>query len=74
MKDSLRLTFWIKTAVASVTALLALVTVIWRDWIERVFGIDPDRHSGSAEWELIFALLLASMLFAVLARREWRRT
>jgi hypothetical protein len=74
MRYSLRLTFWIETALASVAALLAVVTVVWRDWIERVFGIDPDHHSGSIEWELIFALLLASLLFAALARREWHRT
>ncbi|MGC2163852.1 MAG: hypothetical protein WA634_18245 [Silvibacterium sp.] len=74
MQYSLRSTFWIKTVIASVTALLAIVTALWRDWIERVFGIDLDHHSGSIEWELIVALLLAAMLFAALARREWQKT
>jgi hypothetical protein len=73
MRYGLRSIFWIETVVASVTALLAVVTVLWPDWIERVLGIDPDRHSGSTEWELVVALLLGALLFAALARRDWQR-
>lgn len=74
MQYGCRATFWIETVVASVIALLAVVTVLWPDWIERVLGIDPDHHSGSIEWGLIVALLLGAMVFAALARREWQRT
>jgi hypothetical protein len=73
MQYNLRSTFWIKTVVASVAAALAVVTVLWRDWIEQVFGIDPDHHSGSIEWELVICLSLAALLFAASARREWYR-
>jgi hypothetical protein len=73
MRYNLRSTFWIKTVVASVAAALTIVTVLWRDWIEQLFGIDPDHHSGSLEWELVAALSLVALLFAVSARREWYR-
>ena len=73
MQYNLRSTFWIKTVVAAIAAALAVVTLLWRDWIEQVFGIDPDHHSGSIEWELVIALSLAALVFAASARREWSR-
>jgi polyferredoxin len=65
--------FWIEFVLASITALLAVVTLLWHDWIEQVFGFDPDLHSGFFEWGLVIALCLATALFAALARREWCR-
>jgi hypothetical protein len=73
MQYSLRSTLLGKTVVASVAAALAVVTALWHDWIEQVFGLDPDHHSGAIEWELAVALLLAALLFATSARREWYR-
>lgn len=52
-----------------VCALLALLTAAKPDWIEAVFGVDPDNHSGEAEWLVVAALAAV----AVLARIEWRR-
>jgi hypothetical protein len=67
-----RSVMWIG-AFSSVVAVLAIVTLLWRDWIEQAFGIDPDRHTGSIEGQLVVALLLVAMLFAALARRDWHR-
>ena len=38
----LRSRFWVETALGSVTAILAVVTVISPEWIEVLFGVDPD--------------------------------
>ena len=73
VKHHLRSVFWVEFVLASITALLAVLTLLCRDWIEHVFGFDLDLHSGLFEWELVVAFCLASMLFAALARREWYR-
>jgi hypothetical protein len=72
-KKRLGVTFWIESVAGSVTGFLAILTLVWRDWIEGVFGYDPDHHNGSFEWELVIACALLTVLFAALARREWRR-
>jgi hypothetical protein len=47
---------------------------VWHDWIEGIFGFDPDHHNGSFEWELVVVCCALAVLFATLARREWRMT
>ncbi|HWF73218.1 MAG TPA: hypothetical protein VG186_07730 [Solirubrobacteraceae bacterium] len=56
---------------AAFTGCLALLTLAWPDWIEGVFGVDPDHHNGTAEWVAVAVCLAVSVLFGVLARREW---
>jgi hypothetical protein len=58
--------------IACLTALMAVITTVWHDWIEVVFGVDPDRGSGSLEWLIVVALAVASFSFAALARAELR--
>jgi hypothetical protein len=65
--------FWIESVAGSFTGFLAILTLVWRDWIEGVFGFDPDQHNGSFEWELVIVCAVLTLLFAALARREWRR-
>jgi DMSO/TMAO reductase YedYZ heme-binding membrane subunit len=65
--------FWIESVLASASGFLFLLTLAWRDWIEGVFGWDPDHHNGSFEWVLVAALLLCTLAFSVLARTQWRR-
>jgi len=72
-KKRYRPAFWIESMAGSLTGFLAILTLVWRDWIEGVFGYDPDHHNGSFEWELVIACALLTVLFAALARREWRR-
>jgi len=69
----LRLAFWVEICLAFFTAFLAILTLVWRDWIEGVFGFDPDHHNGSFEWGLVVVFALLTVLFATLAGREWRR-
>ncbi len=72
MRRGLRARLWIE-AIASVTAaMLAIITLLWRDWIEVVFRVDPDNHSGQLEWLIVAALVVAAVACGSLARRDWR--
>jgi hypothetical protein len=64
--------FWVESALASFSAFLVVLTAVWHDWIEGIFGFDPDHHNGSFEWELVIVCVLVTVVFATLARRDWR--
>jgi len=61
------------TVTAALLAGLAFLTLVWRDWIEAIFGVDPDHHSGWLEWAIVAVLAAAACFFAGWARFEWRR-
>lgn len=63
----------VEIGLATATGLLAIVMLISREWIEIVFGVDPDQGSGVLEWLVVAALAVATLIFGVLARNEWRR-
>lgn len=65
---------WGELAAALGSAALAVVTLLWPDWIERVFGVSPDQGSGALEWLIVVVALAVSVAFAIAARLEWRRT
>ena len=69
----LRVRFWIESILATVTGVLAVVTIFWHDWIEAVFGVNPDRGNGSAEWLVVLLLAVVTVALAAGARHEWRR-
>jgi hypothetical protein len=66
--------FWLETGMAIATGMLFVITLVQRDWIEVVFGIDPDNSSGTLEWLIIAALLVVTITLFTLASYEWRRT
>ncbi|MFF0427171.1 ABC transporter permease [Streptomyces sp. NPDC004520] len=73
MMRNVRLRGWIEAIAASLSGLLFLLTLIWPDWIEKVFEIDPDQHSGALEWVIVGVALCATIAFSLLARAEYRR-
>jgi hypothetical protein len=73
MQKSLRVRFWVETVLAAVTGVLFVVTLLVRDWVEVVFGVEPDQHNGALEWAIVGALLIATVAWSVLARAEWKR-
>ncbi|RVU23065.1 ABC transporter permease [Streptomyces antnestii] len=69
----MRLRGRIESVAAGLCGLLFLVTLIWPNWIEAVFGVDPDQHSGALEWTVVAVALCATLTFSLLARGEFRR-
>jgi hypothetical protein len=69
--ERLRLRFWIEAGAAVASAVLAVLTLFVRDWIE-ITGFDPDRHSGAAEWWVVGFLAVLAAGSAIAARLELR--
>jgi hypothetical protein len=65
--------FRVEAALAALTGALLLLTLVSREWIEVLFGVDPDGGDGSLEWAIVGALLVTTVVFTALARTEWRR-
>lgn len=68
-----RIRFRIEVALAVLAAGLAVLTLITREWIELLFGVDPDKGSGALEWAITGALFVAAGAFALIARWERKR-
>jgi hypothetical protein len=73
MPRTLRGRFWIEAILCVGAGLLAVLTLFWRDWIEAIFGVDPDKGNGSAEWLVVTGLLMTAVVLAAGASLEWRR-
>ena len=68
-----RIRFWIEVALAVIAAALAVLTLITREWIELLFGVDPDQGNGALEWAIVIALFVASIVLALVARWDRKR-
>lgn len=73
MRNALRRRFWLETGMAIVTSILFVITLVQRDWIEIVSGVDPDNGNGSLEWLIVGVLLVVTIALFTLASYEWRR-
>lgn len=73
MRNALRRRFWLEAGMATVTSILFVITLVQRDWIEVVFGADPDNRNGTLEWLIVGVLLLVTITLFTLASYEWRR-
>jgi hypothetical protein len=65
--------FWIENGLAVAAAALAVATLIEPDWIEDVFGVDPDASSGAVEWAVTFVAAGIVAFSGWAARTEWVR-
>ena len=73
MGRAVRRRYWVEVGLAIVTAALLVLTLITREWIEIVFGVDPDGGSGALEWAIVAGLAVLTLASTVAARLEWVR-
>jgi hypothetical protein len=73
MNAIVRTRFWLEAGLATLCGFSAVLTLFWRDWIEALTGVDPDRHNGSIESLIVAALATSCAVAAFAARGEWRR-
>jgi hypothetical protein len=62
-----------ESTIAVLCAALALLSALWPEWIESLLGLAPDGGDGSAEWGVVVAFGLASLVSGALARLQRRR-
>jgi len=62
-----------EVVLAVLAAGFAILTLITREWIELLFGIDPDKGRGALEWAIVIALFVASAALALIARWDRKR-
>ena len=72
MSPRYRLRLFVELSLGIICGSLALLTLIWRDWIEAIVRIDPDQHSGALEWGIVLGLATVTAVLALVARLEWR--
>jgi hypothetical protein len=73
MSRAVRRRYWFEIGLAVVTGALLILTLITKEWIEGLFGVDPDGGSGALEWAIVAGLAIATIVSVVLARHEWVR-
>lgn len=74
MTRRVRTRFWVEAGGALGSAVLLVVTLISSEWIELLFGVNPDVGSGVFEWGLVMSTMAAAAVLSLLARREWHDT
>lgn len=73
MHSAVRRQYWAALVVGGLGAVLAVLTLITREWIEIVFGVDPDGGNGGLEWAIVVVTAVTAIVCLGYARVEWRR-
>lgn len=68
-----RMRFWVEAVLAALATGLFVLTLFSRDWIERIFHVEPDEGSGALEWLIVAALAIVAIALIAAARSEWKR-
>ena len=63
----------LEVGLAILSVLLFVAMRLWPDWIEIVFGVDPDDGNGSIEWLIMELTAMSAAVAIFLARADWRR-
>jgi hypothetical protein len=73
MTGNQRRRFWVEAGLSAGTTVLAILTLISREWIEFLTGWDPDHGDGSLEWAIVFGMAVVALIAGIAARLEWGR-
>lgn len=63
----------VEASLALVTTVATALSILSPQWIEGLFGVEPDGGSGSAEWEVVSLLAALCVLAWSVAGRDYRR-
>jgi hypothetical protein len=63
----------IEVVLAVISAALCVLTLVFPRWIEELTGLKPDAGSGALEWVITGVFLVAALVSAILAHRDYRR-
>jgi hypothetical protein len=74
MSAKVRTHFWIEFVLALLSAAALAMTLVWPQWIEIIFGLQPDAGDGSGEWGVTVGLTATTVVLAALASRSWRKS
>ena len=61
MTTQVRRRYWIELGAAVLAFVLLLVTLVSKEWIETVFGVDPDGGSGALELAIVVGLAVVGL-------------
>ncbi|HEX6933168.1 MAG TPA: hypothetical protein VF162_13565 [Streptosporangiaceae bacterium] len=61
-----------EVVLATLLGMGTILTAVWPEWIEGLFGFEPDGGNGTTEWWIVAALALGTIAVAALARRDLR--
>jgi hypothetical protein len=62
----------VESLLAALSAAALVLTFLWPQWIEGLFGLEPDGGSGETEWGLAIVLAVATIVFIARAGQAWR--
>jgi MFS superfamily sulfate permease-like transporter len=62
----------IEIVLAAILGLATILTAVWPNWIEGLFGFDPDGGNGTTEWWNVVVLAVTTIAVAALARHDLR--
>jgi len=73
LRERLSGRFWVELGLGLASTVFAVLTLAWKDWVEIVFKVDPDHHSGSLEWTIVAVAVALTVIALAAARFEWRK-
>ena len=73
MRTRLKTRMTIEGLLGLASLALAVLTVVNKEWIEGLTGLEPDAGSGALEWGIVIAFGLAAVLLGRMAWRDRQR-
>jgi hypothetical protein len=64
----------IELFLVALSMFAVVLTVVWSDWIELLFRVDPDQGNGSLEWLIVAISGLNTIAFSILVGKGLRRS
>jgi hypothetical protein len=69
----MRRRFWTEAGLGVLSGITLAATLLWHDWIELIFVVEPDGGDGTFEWLVVALLASVTVGCFLVARTEWRR-